>query len=91
VGSANVKILNDIYHQQIMEGNIISTITKYIDKIDHFHAAGNPGRYELSIGELNYTQIFNAIDDTHFSGFIGLEYFPLKDAKEGLDDLLKNK
>lgn len=91
MGSANVKVLYDIYHQQIMEGNIISTITKYIDKIDHFHAAGNPGRYELSIGELNYTQIFNAIDDTHFSGFIGLEYFPLKDAKEGLDDLLKNK
>jgi hydroxypyruvate isomerase len=91
VGSANVKVLYDIYHQQIMEGNIISTIVKNIDKIGHFHAPGNPGRNELYIGELNYSQIFHAIDGTHFSGYIGLEYFPLEDPKKGLIDLLHNE
>lgn len=87
VGSKNVKVLYDIYHQQIMEGHLISRIVSNIDKIGHFHTASNPGRHELTIGEINYTEIFKAIENTGYKGFIGLEYFPLGDAVEGLKDI----
>jgi hydroxypyruvate isomerase len=60
VGSPYVKILFDIYHQQITEGNVIANIRENIGLIGHFHAAGNPGRHELDNGELNYEQIFKA-------------------------------
>lgn len=89
VGSSNVKVLYDIYHQQIMDGNIISRITSNIDKIGHFHAAGNPGRHEVDNGELNYSSIFRAIDKTGFDGYMGLEYFPLEDPVVGLERLIK--
>lgn len=84
VDSENVKVLYDIYHQQIMEGNLISKISQNIDKIGHFHAAGNPGRHELYVGEINYDNIFKAIDQCGFDGYVGLEYHPLNDTLEGL-------
>ena len=86
VGSSNVKILFDIYHQQITEGHLISRICSNIGKIGHFHAAGNPGRHELTNGEINYPEIFKAIEKTGYNGFIGLEYFPLRDVVEGLKE-----
>ena len=89
VGSPYVKVLYDIYHQQIMEGNLISRITANIDKIGHFHAAGNPGRNELSRGEINYPEIFKAIEDTNYTGYMGLEYIPLEDPAKGLKELMK--
>lgn len=89
VGSKKVKVLYDIYHQQIMEGNLIARIANNIDKIGHFHAAGNPGRHELYKGEINYKQIFNAIDEAGYKGYMGIEYFPLDDDEEGLKRLLK--
>lgn len=89
VGSPYVKVLFDIYHQQITEGNVIANIRENIGLIGHFHAAGNPGRHELDIGELNYQQIFKAIDETGFEGHIGLEYFPLEAPQVGLRKLLK--
>jgi hydroxypyruvate isomerase len=89
VGSPYVKILFDIYHQQITEGHIIATIRENIEWIGHFHAAGNPGRGELTIGELNYEQIFKAIDEAGFRGHIGLEYFPLEEPSVGLKHLIK--
>ncbi len=61
VGSPSVKVVFDIYHQQISEGQLIANITSNIDKIGHFHAAGNPGRHELTRGELHYPSIFAAI------------------------------
>ncbi|MGM7722774.1 TIM barrel protein [Metabacillus sp. Hm71] len=64
VGSPYVKVLYDIYHMQIMEGNIISTITENIEKIGHFHVAGVPGRHEPYIGELYYINILKAIEET---------------------------
>lgn len=87
VGSNNVKVLFDIYHQQIMEGNLIANITGNIDKIGHFHAAGTLGRHELPTGEIDYPNVFDAIDKTGYQGFTGLEYFPLKDAASGLTQL----
>ncbi len=87
VGSAQVKVLFDIYHQQITEGNLIANITANVDKIGHFHAAGNPGRHELDNGEIHYPSIFRAIDAAGYKGFIGLEYFPLEEVSEGLAKL----
>ncbi|MDB4634348.1 TIM barrel protein [Rubripirellula sp.] len=87
VGSPNVKVVFDIYHQQISEGQLIANITSNIDKIAHFHAAGNPGRHELTRGELHYPSIFDAIAATDYSGFVGLEYWPVGDASTGLREV----
>ena len=87
VGSPNVKVVFDIYHQQISEGQLIANITSNIDKISHFHAAGNPGRHELTRGELHYPSIFDAISATGYRGFVGLEYWPVGDASAGLREI----
>ncbi|MFT5465532.1 MAG: hydroxypyruvate isomerase [Verrucomicrobiales bacterium] len=79
VGSSNIKVVFDIYHQQISEGHLIHNIVSNIEKIGHFHAAGNPGRNELQRGEINYQQVFAAIRETDFQGYVGLEYWPLDD------------
>lgn len=84
VGSEHVKVIFDIYHQQISEGNVIENITRNIDKIGHFHAAGNPGRHELTNGELHYPSIFQAIQATEYQGYVGLEYWPKQDPEQGL-------
>jgi hydroxypyruvate isomerase len=76
VGSTRVRMLFDVYHQQISEGNIIHNIREHYDFIGHFHVADNPGRHELGTGELNYPNIFQAITDLGYDGFIGLELLP---------------
>lgn len=80
----NVKILYDIYHMEIMTGNQVDFITKNIDYIGHFHSAGVPGRHELFNGETNYPFIINAIDETSYDGYFGLEYRPLLESGESL-------
>ena len=87
VGSDRVKVVFDIYHQQISEGQLIANITSNIDKIAHFHAAGNPGRHELTRGELDYRSIFAAIADTDYDGYVGLEYWPLDQPLAGLKEV----
>ena len=87
VGSESVKVVFDIYHQQISEGNVITNITSNLSKIGHFHAAGNPGRHELTIGELHYPMIFEAIRATPYQGYVGLEYWPTGDPAEGLKEV----
>lgn len=84
VGSPHVRLLFDIYHQQITEGDVIRRLSAGIDRIGHFHAAGNPGRNELDNGELNYDAVFRTLDSLGYDGFVGLEYFPLEHASEGL-------
>ncbi len=84
VGSPAIKILMDIYHQQITEGNIINNLTQYIGEIGHFHTAGVPGRHELAGGELDYRSIFRAIDATGYTGYVGLEYSPTMDTEQSL-------
>jgi hydroxypyruvate isomerase len=73
VGSPNVKMCFDIYHQQITEGNVIRNLTENIDYIGHFHVADNPGRKEPGTGELNYKNIFKAIAGTNYKEFVALE------------------
>ena len=84
INHPNVRLLYDIYHMQIMEGNVISTIEKNIDIIGHFHAAGVPGRHELYLGELDYPNIIKRIDELGYEGYIGLEYFPSIDSETSL-------
>ncbi len=88
VDSPNVKLLYDIYHQQIMDGDIIRNVTENIDKIAHLHAAGNPGRHELDEGELNYHYIFDAIDKAGYTGYAGLEYSPIQSWEIGVKKYL---
>lgn len=83
-GSPNVKVVFDIYHQQISEGNIIPNVTRNLDCIAHLHAAGHPGRHELQYGENDYKNIFAAVDKAGYTGACGLEYTPLLDPEESL-------
>ncbi len=76
VKNPNVKVLYDVYHMQIMEGNIIDTIEKNIEFIGHFHSAGVPGRHEHYFGELNYPGILEALDRLGNEEHFGLEYWP---------------
>jgi len=89
VGSPSVKMLFDIYHHQIMEGNVIQDITKNISKIAHFHVADVPGRHEPGTGEINYANVFRAISASRYQGFVGLEFKPSRAAEETLRDVLK--
>ena len=75
VNSPNVKLLFDIYHQQITEGNLIANITANIDLIGHFHIAGNPGRHEPFYGEINYPEVYSAIKKAGYTRYAGLEYW----------------
>jgi len=71
-----LKLLFDVYHMQIMEGNLIAHIERHIDIIGHFHAAGVPGRHELFTGEIHYPAILQRIAALGYQGCFGLEYFP---------------
>lgn len=87
VGSPQIKVLFDIYHQQITEGNLIPNITSYIDKIGHFHVADHPGRHEPGTGEIHYGNVLKAIAATGYTGYIGLEYKPLGDVSQSFRDV----
>jgi len=84
VASPAVKLLYDIYHQQIMEGNLIQNITENIALIGHFHSADVPGRHEFGTGEINYANVLRAIDEAGYDGHVGLEYMPTGDSAESL-------
>ena len=84
VNSPCVKVIFDIYHQQVMEGNIIPNIVGNLDLIAHLHGAGHPGRNELQLGENNYNVIISAVDKAGYTGALGLEYHPLLDPIESL-------
>ncbi|MBK9389640.1 MAG: TIM barrel protein [Bacteroidetes bacterium] len=86
VGSERFKLLYDIYHMQIMEGNIIENITKYNQYIGHIHTGGVPGRHELDeTQELYYPAIMSALIKSGYKGFVGHEFVPtMKDKLESL-------
>jgi hydroxypyruvate isomerase len=80
VGSPRVKLLYDIYHMQIMEGDVIRTIRDNIQYIGHFHTGGVPGRHELDeTQELQWRTIAQAIADLKFEGYFAHEFVPAKD------------
>jgi hydroxypyruvate isomerase len=80
VGSPRFKLLYDIYHMQIMEGDVIRTIRQYKDYIAHYHTGGVPGRHEIDESqELYYPAIIKAILDTGYDGFLGQEFIPARE------------
>ena len=87
VGSDNIKLLYDIYHMQIMEGDIIRTIREQNKYIGHYHTGGNPGRNEIDeTQELYYPAIMKAIVDTGFKGFVAQEFIPKRDPLTSLKE-----
>lgn len=89
VGSPNVRLLFDIYHQQITEGNLIRNITNNIKKIGHFHVADNPGRHQPGTGEINYFNVFRAIAKAGYTGALGLEMWPSIDHATAVKQTMK--
>ncbi|HLT07040.1 MAG TPA: TIM barrel protein [Cyclobacteriaceae bacterium] len=82
VGSDKMKLLYDIYHMQVMEGDVIATIRKYHPYISHYHTGGVPGRNEIDdTQELYYPAIIKAIVETGYTGFIGQEFIPAREDK----------
>ncbi len=82
VGSDRFKLLYDIYHMQIMEGDVIATIKKYENHISHYHTGGVPGRNEIDeTQELNYPAIIKAVYDTGYKGFVAQEFIPKREDK----------
>ena len=83
----HIKILFDLYHQQITDGNLLDTVTKNLSMIGHFHVAAVPGRIEPTVGELDYPYILKTIEQLGYEGYFGLEYMPKRDALETLREV----
>ncbi|WOO39746.1 hydroxypyruvate isomerase family protein [Rubellicoccus peritrichatus] len=88
LNSPHVKVLFDIYHQQVTEGRLYQNIFNNLDKIGHFHAAANPGRSEPHQGEINYAFIVKELESQGYNGYCGLEYFPTESVESGLKSFL---
>ena len=87
VGSPRMKLLFDIFHVQIMDGDLITRIRQYKDYIGHYHTAGNPGRHELDeTQEINYRPVLEAVAETGFTGYVGHEFIPTRDPLDGLSE-----
>ena len=84
VNHANLWLQYDIYHMQIMEGNLTKTIKDNLSRIAHIQLADNPGRHEPGTGEINFTNLFRFIDEAGYAGWIGCEYKPAGITEEGL-------
>ena len=90
VGSERVKVLFDIYHVQIMHGDVIARIKQYAPYIGHIHTAGVPGRNEIDdTQELNYPPIMRALVEVGYKGYVGQEFIPLRDKVTSLSEAVK--
>jgi hydroxypyruvate isomerase len=84
VGSPAAKILYDVYHMQVMEGNLISTIRANAKAIGYIHVADVPGRHEPGTGEINYRNVAAALRDSGYDGAVGFEFIPSRKTEEAL-------
>lgn len=85
VGSPRVKLLFDIYHVQVMNGDVMRRLRKYQDLLGHIHTAGNPGRGELDdTQEINYPAVMRALLDVGYTGYVGQEFIPTRDPERAL-------
>lgn len=78
-GNPHVRLLFDLYHEQVQQGNVIRTLTEAAPEVAVFHVADNPGRNDPGTGEMNYPNIYKAIQKAGFSGYLTMEYLPLGD------------
>jgi hydroxypyruvate isomerase len=85
VGSDNIKVLYDIYHMQLMAGNVIKTLEKNIDQLGYIHLADVPGSHEPGTGELNYNNILQALDAMGYTGFVGFELLPSETDEKAIE------
>lgn len=84
VGSENVRLQYDIYHMQVMEGDLACTMETHLPRIGHVQVADNPGRHEPGTGEINVPFLFDWLDRLGYNGWVGCEYVPAGDTAEGL-------
>jgi hydroxypyruvate isomerase len=85
VGSGKIKILYDIYHMQLMAGNVIRTLQRNIDQLGYIHLADVPGRHEPGTGELNCKNILEALDSMGYTGFVGFELLPSETDRKAIE------
>jgi hydroxypyruvate isomerase len=85
VDSPAIRILFDIYHTQIEEGNVVEVLRKYHPYIGHIHVADVPGRHEPGTGELNYRFIAQVLRDVGYQGVVGMEAYPLADSHQAME------
>lgn len=85
VGAANLRVQFDVYHAQRMEGNLTQTLTRNIGRIGHIQVADAPDRGQPGTGEINFTNLFRALDRTDYGGEVGLEYRPTGTTDESFD------
>ena len=83
-GAANLKVQMDLYHAQIVEGDITTKLRRYLPHVGHIQIAGVPDRHEPDTGELDYTYVFRLLDDLGYQGWVGCEYRPAKGTVAGL-------
>jgi hydroxypyruvate isomerase len=88
VGSPNIRLLFDIYHMQVMEGNLIASLKKNMDVIGHIHVADVPGRNQPGTGEINYKNVFKAIEASGYQGYVGLEFEPTVSSEQAAAETL---
>lgn len=91
VASPNLKILFDIYHMQINEGNLINNILMYANYFGHIHIADVPGRHEPGTGEVNYVNVLRMLNACGFSGIVGCELFPQQDSASAVHAIMQLK
>ena len=84
VGADNVALQFDCYHMQMMEGDLARSLQSQLDRIGHIQIADNPGRHEPGTGEINYSFLFDWLDDIGYTNWVGVEYHPLATTIEGL-------
>lgn len=84
VGAPNLKVQFDIYHTQIVEGDLAEKLRKYMPQIGHVQIAGVPGRHEPDVGEINYSYLFRLLDELRYDGWIGCEYRPANGTLDGM-------
>lgn len=84
IGAPNLRFQYDVYHMQVMEGDIVRTLREQLAYVGHVQIADNPGRHEPGTGELNFPFILGALDDAGYAGWVSCEYAPAADTAEGL-------
>lgn len=89
IGAANLKVQMDLYHAQIVEGDLSEKIRRWLPHIGHIQIASVPGRHEPDVGEINYEYLFRLLDDLKYEGWIGCEYRPARGTTAGLTWLYK--
>jgi hydroxypyruvate isomerase len=90
VGSERVKLLFDVYHVQIMDGDLVTRVKECGEAIAHVHTAGNPGRCELDQDqEINYRPVMQALVDIGYKGFVGHEFIPTRNPRKGLEQAVR--